>query len=685
MGTARPLVLLLLVLLAGCFHAAPPDASRLARLAAATLASGPIAAGQYQIRSRSVESGPGYGTLRLTIIWPDGPGRDLRGYHAQLIPDSTAKISVAVFAKGARVAAADLTREAGQATASATIGLRAYSNVSVIATARSASGEAIAMGTAAGISIVRSRATSVHLTMTSLFVPAIESVTENVGTGGDSVEIRGRLFFLPGRAAPLASLGELPLTIAATSSDPREGDMVTVAIPDDAATGRVVITVDGVSSYSNALFWVATGLGIDAAKAAWDTTREDTRQAVFDEVLTFTATNSWVVPQGVAAGAFGEGPTPSWSSSARSIADFEPGPGLTRRLTMGAVTGATRITARLGGLVSNEINVASGLTGHFHPVARTLTRGRTGATAHAVGQYVYVIGGLEGGSSLRSVERATYDDSFDLGTFSAAGQPQLNVARRTHVSLVVGEHLYVLGGYTDDGPTALVEAAPIDADGVLGQFATASAQLRAERTGHCAVVLGPWVYVVGGIGSGPAVTERARILDAQGNLGAFEPYETASLQVPRYDVACATLGRRLYVIGGSAVEGSVPSAAVEVATFDEAGTLGSFSVTGSLPASASLPMAAGLRDRLLVAGGHAGNFDAPLADLAAGAEDDRGALTFSAVQDFGLAKARHHAASLVLGKWLYLLGGRGAGTDEASIERASIPYGGVGDAEVGVR
>jgi hypothetical protein len=121
-----------------------------------------------------------------------------------------------------------------------------------------------------------------------------------------------------------------------------------------------------------------------------------------------------------------------------------------------------------------------------------------------------VIGGTNGSAN---VEVATIDSDGILTDFANTGA-QLVTPRMSHAAVVLGSTLYVIGG-RDTSLNALdsVEAAPINADGSLGAFATlTNVKLQTKRYGHSADVIGNSIVVVGGqsdIGTFLTSVERA--------------------------------------------------------------------------------------------------------------------------------------------------------------------------------
>ena len=126
--------------------------------------------------------------------------------------------------------------------------------------------------------------------------------------------------------------------------------------------------------------------------------------------------------------------------------------------------------------------------------------GRYFPTSAVIGNYVYIIGGHGGATQLASVERALINADGTVGQFADTGKP-LQTARYLHSSIVVGGYLYVMGGIGAAGELTSVERAPINADGSLGAFVTLTdTPLQAVQVGQTNLVIGDQLYVIGGTG-----------------------------------------------------------------------------------------------------------------------------------------------------------------------------------------
>jgi hypothetical protein len=138
-----------------------------------------------------------------------------------------------------------------------------------------------------------------------------------------------------------------------------------------------------------------------------------------------------------------------------------------------------------------------------------------------IGRWRYLVGGTAGTTALASVERAPINPGGTLGTFTDAGV-SLVTLRRGHTAVVIGPWLYVIGGARAAGTLGTVERAAIAADGTLGAFATVSGvDLVAVREHHTSVVIQSYLYMTGGDGPGDTDTIERATIAADGSLGDF--------------------------------------------------------------------------------------------------------------------------------------------------------------------
>ena len=310
--------------------------------------------------------------------------------------------------------------------------------------------------------------------------------------------------------------------------------------------------------------------------------------------------------------------------------------------------------------------------------ARTnlLDRVHVGGAAVTIGNRIYLIGGYSGNAVTGDVEVAT------TGLDGGVGRPKfveaLIAARAGHTVTRVGRYIYVIGG-TGTGTMDSVERASIDSDGRLSAFENVNVKLNAGRTGHAAVVLGNFLYVLGGSNGGSDLgsLERARIIDEQGSLDAFETVAGIAMGTARSYFTVAYTGENLFVIGGMA--GGTPTNSVERMHVSGSGYVDNFVQASHLVEARSNHVSVVLGDNVYVIGGR--NAARTVTSVEVAPIVDQEALTFSAMLDnVRLNEPKQDAALAVVGNYVYLFGGRQMGTgndsDSSYPERASIIEGG---------
>jgi len=218
----------------------------------------------------------------------------------------------------------------------------------------------------------------------------------------------------------------------------------------------------------------------------------------------------------------------------------------------------------LGGEAGNELDsvevatVDQGTLGPFDVVPGVhLVHARRDFSVAVVGNYLYVFGGYEAmDGELDSVERATIHPDGSLGSFAVVSDVSLASRHDGHTSVVIGRYVYILGGYSND-VLPDVEQATINADdGTLSRFSKVAA-LQAKRVGHTSVVLGNRLYVIGGLGDSKLGSVEVAAITGDGQLGSFAMAPGAALQTARDGHTSALVGDSLYVMGGNGMGGNL--------------------------------------------------------------------------------------------------------------------------------
>ena len=210
-----------------------------------------------------------------------------------------------------------------------------------------------------------------------------------------------------------------------------------------------------------------------------------------------------------------------------------------------------------------------------------MARANAGGGAFVAGNDLLLFG------NTHEVARAALSTQGKLGNFTAT-PGKLALALAGAATFLVGNQLYVVGGKTQSGVTAVVQRATVADDGTLGPFVDTQLPLKAARSGHTAAIIGKYVFIVGGADAsgtplpGTASIERAIIMP-DGTLTAFAGTpENLALSTPRSQHLTVFGGlvfhdhnwypQSLYVIGG-ATAGDMPIGTTERLSFTADGNI----------------------------------------------------------------------------------------------------------------
>jgi hypothetical protein len=310
---------------------------------------------------------------------------------------------------------------------------------------------------------------------------------------------------------------------------------------------------------------------------------------------------------------------------------------------------------------------AAGSLGAFSVVPNNNYLG-PGYTSDVIGKYVYLIGDVDTANGFTpGIIRARINDDKTIGDFAEVPGVELNPRRAGHTSAVVGNSLYIIGGYPctepfvgpclasspASVPTNSIERASISDDGSVGAFSPVTGiALTTPRQGHTSAVIGNYLYVIGGDGGNKKLNtvERASI-NPDGSLGAFATVPNVTVVTPRSDHTSAIIGNYLYLIGGvgDLVVGSWSLLdSVERAAVSAGGAnIGSFeTVSGvTLTAPRAYHASTAVQDFLYVIGGE--TFGDAVERAAIGPGGSLG--TFTSVPSLMLSRQSDHNKSIFLG------------------------------------
>lgn len=266
--------------------------------------------------------------------------------------------------------------------------------------------------------------------------------------------------------------------------------------------------------------------------------------------------------------------------------------------------------------------------------------------------------GNSGSSSLipETPANAKLTQAFFTEDRALVPQPAMVDNRYQHTSHVIGKYVYHIGGYDTPNSKTLdtIERAEIKADSSLGPFERVDAKLDVPRHGHSSERIGDYLYVFGStLADDDKKVARARILDAEGNIGTFEAVEV-TLDRSRGQHASAVIGDHVYLFGGSKAN---QSTTVSKAPIKADKSLGDFVDAGiSLDVGRQLSTLAIIEGNVFLFGGAVSkqNVTVSRATLSSG-----NVLSNFEKVDATIDKGRHSHSQLVLGRHVYLIGGTG--------------------------
>lgn len=274
--------------------------------------------------------------------------------------------------------------------------------------------------------------------------------------------------------------------------------------------------------------------------------------------------------------------------------------------------------------------------------------------------YVYAIGGLDAGNNaLSTVERVMINSYGALGVWQAT--TAMTVRRFGLAAVVSGNYLYVLGGSNWTNNLSSVERALFNSDGSLGPWEAMSSMTTA-RYGHASVVIGGYIYALGGDGSGSV--ERAKI-NTDGSLSTW--LAMSSMTEARIFLESVVAGNNIYALGGQ-----MGYTTVERAVISSNSSLGPWQNVTSMMTRRSSLGAATLGGYLYAVGGYAGIPNGDLNTVERTRINTDGSLgPWGAMSS--MTTTRYGHALIATREYLYSLGGEdGYGKASNTVERVEV-------------
>lgn len=297
---------------------------------------------------------------------------------------------------------------------------------------------------------------------------------------------------------------------------------------------------------------------------------------------------------------------------------------------------------------------------------------RTGEKAVTVRDYIYVMGGGEGipgpDTIHRSVEYTRIKPDGTIGPWEMTSP--MNTPRMFLATAEAKGVIYILGGeHFPGGQMRLlnsVEWATVGADGRLGPWHEAP-PMQTPRRSPTATVVGDYLYAMGGYnGIFLRSVERARILKG-GDLGPWE-WVPESMASARYIHGGATMGNRIYVVGGHLMESGRGSSGAEWTTVHPDGQLNAWKPTSSMLQPRFLAGSAATDGYIFVVSGYDGHYLSSVEKARILPDGDLGPWTPTT----SLPEPREGPAVVVHKRQIYVIGGSNQGVYLRRVERAEV-------------
>ncbi len=288
---------------------------------------------------------------------------------------------------------------------------------------------------------------------------------------------------------------------------------------------------------------------------------------------------------------------------------------------------------------------SNGTIGAWAPT-NSMTNGRFYFSALVYSGYLYVVGGSGSGGYLSDVEYAPINPDGTLGSWSTASS--FDTPRNSHTSVIYNGYLYVIGGYNGSYLND-VQYAPMIGNGGIGDWSTTDSFTTARRS-HTSIVHNGYIYVIGGYdGSNYLNDVRYAQINTGHTRGTGAYASTSSLPTTRVGHTSVAHNGYLYAIGGL-------TNLVQYAPINSSGTIGSWAATTSLSDNLWFHTSVVHNDYLYVIGGYNGSsaFDhvyyAPI-------NSDGTIGSWSSTTSLTTARSGH--SSVVYNSFLYVIGGTG--------------------------
>ena len=222
------------------------------------------------------------------------------------------------------------------------------------------------------------------------------------------------------------------------------------------------------------------------------------------------------------------------------------------------------------------------------------------AEAFVTKNRVYVLSGYIGTpytNPVATVYTAPINSDGTLGAWTTG--TSLPVALQELASVVTKNRVYLIGGYSSGFTVASVYTAPINADGTLGTWVSATSLPQVMR-GVNLVVTKNRIYVIGGYNDGNSLTAvYSATITMDGVIG---PWVTGpTLPIGIFKSQTIVTKNRVYLLGGCTTSAAISS--VYISTISDEGILGSWVAGTALPGALYASSSVVTKNRIYLLGG----------------------------------------------------------------------------------
>ncbi len=317
-------------------------------------------------------------------------------------------------------------------------------------------------------------------------------------------------------------------------------------------------------------------------------------------------------------------------------------------------------------LAANQISTSplnGGVIGGWTTNANPLPYTDEGMSVVADNNYIYILGGYNGSTTLNTVEYATISGGA-IGAWTAATNNFTNT-RANACAFIYNGYVYIMGGsgttYYND-----IQYSQLGANGAPGPWTTnANSFTTARYTFACQAVNG-FAYIMGG-NSGPAFlndTQYAAI-NADGSIGTWT--STATFTTARDSFASAEYNGYIYIIGG--YSGSAFLNDIQYAKPNANGSITSWQTNSvTLPVVNNQLSAYAYNGYLYEAGGYGSGYNATAYVAPINAD---GSIA-NWVETASFTTARQDLGFIAYNGYLYIMGGDAGAAPFSDIQYAPI-------------